>query len=73
MGAVGNCIKGGGFFTDETTTNGDNFRSFITALKRDHIKEEFKGSKPYILLDNHPCHKSKASQLIVEQGFRILW
>jgi hypothetical protein len=29
MGAVGNCVKKGGYFSDEKTTEGVAFRRFI--------------------------------------------
>ena len=72
MGAVGNCIKGGGFFTDEKTTEGVAFRKFIETLKRE-IKPEFKDTRPWLLCDNHPCHKSRLSTELIESRFKILW
>ena len=41
MGAVGNCIRNGSFFTDEKTTEGVAFRQFIRKLKDEHIKKRF--------------------------------
>ena len=37
MGAVGNCIRNGSYFTDEKTTEGVAFRRFIRELKDEHI------------------------------------
>ena len=69
MGAVGNCIKGGGYFTSEKTTEGDAFRLFIKNLRK-NIKAEFKDQLIHVILDNHPCHKARASlQVFIEEKF----
>ena len=53
MGAVGNCIKNGGYFRDEFKTDGSIFRAFIrklvTKLDAD-TKSKYPGTKPWILL-----------------------
>ena len=53
MGAVGNCIKRGGFFTSELKTDGQIFRKFIRKLVTkldDSTKAGYPAIKPWILL-----------------------
>ena len=53
MGAVGNCIKKGGFFTSEIKTDGKIFRAFIRELVKKldtDTKNKYENIKPWILL-----------------------
>ena len=54
MGAVGNCVKNGGFFTDEKRTDGDIFRQFIKDLSSSHLCDNLQNVKPWILLVSEP-------------------
>ena len=53
MGAVGNCVRNGGFFTDEIRTDGDIFRQFIKDLSS-HLCDNLQNVKPWILLVSEP-------------------
>ena len=65
MGAIGECLKNNGYFSDEARTEGVAFRLFIKELKENHVKEEFAKRKPYLLLDNHPCHRMDKSKRLL--------
>ena len=57
MGAVGTCIKKGGFFTSELKTDGQIFRKFIRKLVTkldDSTKAGYPATKPWILLVSSP-------------------
>jgi hypothetical protein len=60
-GAIGNCLKES-YFKDEDRTEGISFRQFIQTLKEEYVRDEFARRKPFLLLENHPSHKSIASR-----------
>lgn len=64
MGAIGNCLKNSGYFTDERTTEGVAFRRFIKELT-EQVKQEFVKRKPYLLLDNHSAHRMDKSKRLL--------
>lgn len=59
FGAIGACLSEPVFMAARST-NQVEFRRFLNEIAW-HLRNPYRRSKPYLVMDNHPSHKTRLS------------